>query len=89
MEKIDNRLSEEFRAYVRLLKDARVHSTHLTRLEGVLVPYHYGMWLMDMGEGKVLLSITEWGGPCWNELLHSKINTEANRCIPCPFACRP
>ncbi|KAJ7741365.1 hypothetical protein B0H16DRAFT_1694062 [Mycena metata] len=73
-----------YRAYQRLLMDADFHSTHLSDADGhgVLVPAHYGMWLMDTGNwaGKVFLSITQWCGISWNEISYTKANTEANRC---------
>ncbi|KAJ7728850.1 hypothetical protein DFH07DRAFT_998708 [Mycena maculata] len=59
-----DRKSLTFETYVRLLLDARFHSQHLVRAEGVFVPRHYGMWLMDTGDwaGQVLCSITQWCG---------------------------
>ncbi|KAJ7146231.1 hypothetical protein C8R44DRAFT_10072 [Mycena epipterygia] len=76
-----DRRTNTFRAYHRLVKDAKFHATHLIPIEGLLVPFHYGMWLMDTGEwaGKVLFSITQWCGMPWSELSHTKLNTEANR----------
>ncbi|KAF7337840.1 hypothetical protein MVEN_02006900 [Mycena venus] len=67
----------------RLIKDAKFHSTHLADVEGLIVPIHYGMWLMDTGEwaGKVLFSITQWCGMSWNELSYTRMNTEANRIL--------
>ncbi|KAJ7464674.1 hypothetical protein B0H11DRAFT_2284954 [Mycena galericulata] len=75
--------SNSFQAYARLVKDARFHSTHLRRIEGSIVPVHYGMWLMDTGDwaGKVLISITQYCGISWNELRHTKMNTQANRLL--------
>ncbi|KAJ7780846.1 hypothetical protein DFH07DRAFT_1022969 [Mycena maculata] len=77
------RTSLTFQTYVRLLLDARFHSQHLVRAEGVFVPRHYGMWLMDTGDwaGQVLCSITQWCGKSWNELSRTDMNTEANRIL--------
>ncbi|KAJ7728846.1 hypothetical protein DFH07DRAFT_969747 [Mycena maculata] len=78
-----NRKSSTWHTYVRLLKDARFHSEYLFKAEGVFVPLHYGMWLMDTKDwaGKVLCSITQWCGKSWNELLRTDMNTEANRIL--------
>ncbi|KAJ7728853.1 hypothetical protein DFH07DRAFT_998713 [Mycena maculata] len=77
------RTSLTFQTYVRLLLDARFHSQHLVRAEGVFVPRHYGMWLMDTGDwaGQVLCSITQWCGKSWNELSCTDMSTEANRIL--------
>ncbi|KAJ6561122.1 hypothetical protein DFH09DRAFT_1279366 [Mycena vulgaris] len=71
-----NTHSTTFRVCDRLVKDAKFHSTHLLSAEGLFVPLHYGMWVMDTGEwaGK-------WCGIPWNELVHTKMNTEANRIL--------
>ncbi|KAJ7617502.1 hypothetical protein DFH06DRAFT_1483551 [Mycena polygramma] len=75
--------SHSWLALVRLIEDAKFHSTHLVPLEGQIVPVHYGMWLMDTGAwgGKVLFSITQWCGVSFNELSYTKLNTEANRIL--------
>ncbi|KAJ6504683.1 hypothetical protein C8R47DRAFT_1192578 [Mycena vitilis] len=75
--------SKSWLALGRLIEDAKFHSTHLVPLEGLIVPIHYGMWLMDTGAwgGKVLFSITQWCGVSFNELSHTKLNTEANRIL--------
>ncbi|KAJ7143573.1 hypothetical protein C8R43DRAFT_1237899 [Mycena crocata] len=72
-----------FRTYLRLLKDARFHSKYLDAAEGLLVPMHYGMWLMDTGDwaGKVLCSITQWCGQPWSALSRTKLNTRANKIL--------
>ncbi|KAJ7143574.1 hypothetical protein C8R43DRAFT_1130644 [Mycena crocata] len=72
-----------FDTYIRLLKDARFHSKHLVEAEGVFVPSHYGMWLMDTGEwaGKVLCSITTWCGKTWLDLSRMKMDTRANKIL--------
>ncbi|KAJ7143567.1 hypothetical protein C8R43DRAFT_568930 [Mycena crocata] len=72
-----------FRTYLRLLKDARFYSKHLDAAEGLLVPMHYGMWLMDTGDwaGKVLCSITQWCGQPWSALCRTKMNTRANKIL--------
>ncbi|KAJ7617500.1 hypothetical protein DFH06DRAFT_1237902 [Mycena polygramma] len=74
--------SNNFRALNRLVEDAKFHSTHLTRAEGRVVPIHYGLWAIDTGDwaGKILFSLTQWGGIPWTELLYS-INTEENRIL--------
>ncbi|KAJ7141300.1 hypothetical protein C8R44DRAFT_763158 [Mycena epipterygia] len=76
-------LSNSFNAYLRLVRDARFHSTHLLDVEGRVAPQHYGLWMMDTGAwaGKVLFSITQWCGRTWAELSQSNLNTEANRCL--------
>jgi hypothetical protein len=63
------------------VKDAKFHSTYLAYAEGLMVPIHYGMWQMDTGDwaSKILFSITQWCGISWNELSHTRMNTEANR----------
>jgi len=75
--------SNRYRAFARLVKDAKFHSTRLTEMEGIMVPIHYGMWLMNTGDwaGKVLFSITQWCGVSWNELSYTGMNTEANRIL--------
>ncbi|KAJ7728840.1 hypothetical protein DFH07DRAFT_220798 [Mycena maculata] len=75
-----DRKSLTFRTYVRLLKDARFHSKHLVKAEGLFVPVHYGLWLMETGDwaGNVVCSITQWCGKSWNELSRTDMNTEAN-----------
>ncbi|KAJ6504656.1 hypothetical protein C8R47DRAFT_1209927 [Mycena vitilis] len=72
-----------YRVFSKLLRDAKFHSTHLVESEGYIVPAHYGMWIMDMGDwgGKVFFSITEWGGTPWNALARTGMNTEANRIL--------
>jgi hypothetical protein len=82
-EVIRHKQSNEYRAFSRLVKDAKFHATYLGDAEGFNVPIHYGMWLMDTGDwaGKVLFSITQWCGISWNELSHTRMNTEANRCV--------
>ncbi|KAJ6504686.1 hypothetical protein C8R47DRAFT_1103220 [Mycena vitilis] len=74
--------SDNFRALNRLVEDAKFHSAHLKGAEGLVVPAHYGMWVIDTGDwaGKILFSLTQWGGIPWTELLYS-INTEANRIL--------
>ncbi|KAJ6504662.1 hypothetical protein C8R47DRAFT_1103103 [Mycena vitilis] len=74
--------SNNFRALNRLVEDAKFHSSHLSRAEGRVVPIHYGMWAIDTGDwaGKILFSLTQWGGIPWTELLYS-INTEENRIL--------
>ncbi|KAJ7728847.1 hypothetical protein DFH07DRAFT_1066344 [Mycena maculata] len=78
-----NRESLTWHTYVRLLKDARFHSKYLTKAEGVFVPLHYGLWLMETGDwaGNVICSITQWCGKSWNELSRTDMNTEANRIL--------
>ncbi|KAJ7160121.1 hypothetical protein C8R46DRAFT_363315 [Mycena filopes] len=78
-----HKTSPRHRAYQRLLRDAEFHLAHLSELEGVLVPVHYGMWLMDTGKWarKVLLSITQWCGMSWRDLCWTRANTEANRIL--------
>ncbi|KAJ7368489.1 hypothetical protein DFH08DRAFT_831539 [Mycena albidolilacea] len=80
---ICHKKSKRFRAFARLVKDADFHCTRLDEIEGSIVPIHYGMWLMDTGDwaGKVLFSITQWCGISWNELSHTRMNTEANRIL--------
>ncbi|KAJ7080538.1 hypothetical protein C8R44DRAFT_754297 [Mycena epipterygia] len=75
--------SNTFQTYARLVKDAKFHAAHLINVEGLLVPFHYGMWIMDTGDwaGKVLFSITQWCGMSWHELSRTKMNTEANRIL--------
>ncbi|KAJ7439230.1 hypothetical protein FB451DRAFT_1192271 [Mycena latifolia] len=75
--------SSTFQVYDRLVADAIFHSTHLLDAEGLFVPLHYGMWVMDTGDwaGKVLFSITQWCGVPWNDLAETKMNTEANRIL--------
>ncbi|KAJ6536566.1 hypothetical protein DFH09DRAFT_1283778 [Mycena vulgaris] len=77
--------SSAFCAYARLLTDAKFHSKYLVKAEGVLVPLHYGLWLMDTGDwgGKVLCSITQWCGRSWYDLSRtdSEMNTEANKIL--------
>ncbi|KAJ7143575.1 hypothetical protein C8R43DRAFT_1237901 [Mycena crocata] len=72
-----------FNTYLRLLKDAHFHSKHLVKAEGMIVPSHYGMWLMDTGDwaGKVLCSITQWCGKTWLELSRDKMDTLANKIL--------
>ncbi|KAK7019285.1 hypothetical protein R3P38DRAFT_3199482 [Favolaschia claudopus] len=45
-------------AYDRLMKDAMFHSDHLEGVQGLPVPKHYGMWIMNTGgwAGIVLFS---------------------------------
>ncbi|KAJ7503022.1 hypothetical protein B0H11DRAFT_2274424 [Mycena galericulata] len=76
-----DRASMTFETYARLVRDAKIHSMHLVEIEGVFVPRHYGMWVMNTGDwaGKVLFSITQWCGKPWNELSRTDMNTEANR----------
>ncbi|KAJ7464827.1 hypothetical protein B0H11DRAFT_2051554 [Mycena galericulata] len=78
-----DRQSMTFQSYVRLLKDAKFHSRHLVKAEGVFVPRHYGIWLMDTGDwaGKVVCSITQWCGNPWNELSRTDMNTQKNRIL--------
>ncbi|KAJ7160110.1 hypothetical protein C8R46DRAFT_363040 [Mycena filopes] len=75
--------SAQYAAYRRLIDDAKFHSSCLPEAEGSLVPRHYGIWLMETGDwaGQIMFSLTQWGGISWNELLHSKFNTEANRIL--------
>ncbi|KAJ7709825.1 hypothetical protein B0H17DRAFT_239879 [Mycena rosella] len=75
--------SSTFRVYDRLVQDAKFHSTYLTGAEGSFVPIHYGMWVMETGDwaGKVLFSLTQWCGIPWNELRHTKLDTQANRIL--------
>ncbi|KAJ6484348.1 hypothetical protein C8R47DRAFT_1321448 [Mycena vitilis] len=75
--------SNRYRALDRLIEDAKFHSNHLGGCEGWIVPFHYGMWIMDTGDwaGQVLLSITQWCGISWHELSYTKMNTEANRIL--------
>ncbi|KAJ7100138.1 hypothetical protein B0H15DRAFT_1018416 [Mycena belliarum] len=75
--------SSSFQVFEKLVKDAEFHSNHLRNLEGVYVPLHYGMWIMDTGDwaGKVVFSLTQWCGSSWNELQHTTLNTEANRIL--------
>ncbi|KAJ7355611.1 hypothetical protein DFH08DRAFT_852995 [Mycena albidolilacea] len=80
---IRHKNSKRFQAFSRLVRDAQFHSAHLDEIEGLIVPIHYGMWLMDTGDwaGKVLFSITQWCGISWNELSYTRMNTEANRIL--------
>ncbi|KAJ7880357.1 hypothetical protein B0H14DRAFT_3434603 [Mycena olivaceomarginata] len=80
---IRHKNSKRFQAFARLVRDAQFHSAHLDEIEGLIVPIHYGMWLMDTGDwaGKVLFSITQWCGISWNELSYTRMNTEANRIL--------
>ncbi|KAJ7126175.1 hypothetical protein C8R44DRAFT_121306 [Mycena epipterygia] len=80
-----DRASFSYQAYIKLLKDARFHAQHLVQAEGLFVPRHYGMWLVDTGEwaGKVLCSITQWCGRSWRDLSRTKLNTDANRYARC------
>ncbi|KAJ7100142.1 hypothetical protein B0H15DRAFT_509812 [Mycena belliarum] len=75
--------SASFQVYDKLVRDAEFHSNHLRGLEGVHVPLHYGMWIMDTGDwaGTVLFSLTQWCGTSWNELQYTTLNTEANRIL--------
>ncbi|KAJ7160094.1 hypothetical protein C8R46DRAFT_362669 [Mycena filopes] len=75
--------SPQYAAYRRLIGDAKFHSNHLPEAEGSLVPRHYGIWLMETGDwaGQIMFSLTQWGGVSWNELSHSRFNTEANRIL--------
>ncbi|KAJ7804489.1 hypothetical protein B0H14DRAFT_2883860 [Mycena olivaceomarginata] len=75
--------SSTYQAYARLVQDAIFHSTRLFRVEGIFVPQHYGMWIMDTGEwaGTVLFSITQWCGQSWYDLSQTNLNTEANRML--------
>ncbi|KAJ7100148.1 hypothetical protein B0H15DRAFT_927685 [Mycena belliarum] len=75
--------SSSFQVCEKLVKDAEFHSNYLCNLEGVYVPLHYGMWIMDTGDwaGKVVFSLTQWCGSSWNELQHTTLNTEANRIL--------
>jgi hypothetical protein len=78
---IRDKKSKRYRTLSRLVKDAKFHSTYLAYAEGLMVPIHYGMWQMDTGDwaSKILFSITQWCGISWNELSHTRMNTEANR----------
>ncbi|KAJ7244987.1 hypothetical protein B0H12DRAFT_793525 [Mycena haematopus] len=80
---IGRKNSKRSRTLARLMKDARFHSAHLEEIEGLYVPIHYGMWLMDTGDlaGKVLFSIPQWCGISWHELSHTAMRTEANRIL--------
>ncbi|KAF7298769.1 hypothetical protein MIND_00824500 [Mycena indigotica] len=71
--------SEILQRYKRLLRDAKFHSTHLRTAGGYLVPRHYGIWLMDTGNwaGKVIVSITQWCGIAFSELVFHQKDTEA------------
>ncbi|KAJ6543907.1 hypothetical protein B0H19DRAFT_1380288 [Mycena capillaripes] len=79
----ENTDSLAFQAYEKLIEDATFHSTNLVSAEGVLVPQHYGLWLLDTGDwgGKVVCSITQWCGRSWYELSRTPLNTEANRIL--------
>ncbi|KAJ6584103.1 hypothetical protein DFH09DRAFT_266631 [Mycena vulgaris] len=78
-----NPQSNTFKVSNRLLRDAKFHSTHLTKAEGFFVPFHYGVWLMDTGKwaGKVLFSLMQWVGTPWTVLSQTVMNTEANRIL--------
>ncbi|KAJ7160095.1 hypothetical protein C8R46DRAFT_1194548 [Mycena filopes] len=80
---VRQRASPQYKAYERLIQDAKFHSNYLSEAEGSFVPRHYGMWLMDTGEwaGQILFSLSQWGGVSWTELSHTKFNTEANRIL--------
>jgi hypothetical protein len=82
-EVIRHKKSNRYRAFSRLVEDAKFHSTYLAYAEGLTVPIHYGMWVMDTGDwaGNVLFSLTQWCGMSWNELSYTRMNTEANRCV--------
>ncbi|KAJ7608551.1 hypothetical protein FB45DRAFT_1010857 [Roridomyces roridus] len=77
--------SQSLQAYHRLIRDAQFHSEHLhdSKIRGILVPVHYGMWFTNTGNwaGKVIMSITQYCGAHWNDLRNSKMNTEANRVL--------
>ncbi|KAJ7100073.1 hypothetical protein B0H15DRAFT_927638 [Mycena belliarum] len=75
--------STPFKVYEKLVNDAVFHSNHLRDLEGVYVPLHYGLWIMDAGDwaGTVLFSLTQWCGTSWNELQYTTLNTAANRIL--------
>ncbi|KAJ7701425.1 hypothetical protein B0H17DRAFT_1128222 [Mycena rosella] len=62
--------SNTFQVYLRLVKDAKFHATHLADFEGLIVPLHYGI-------------ITQWAGTSWRELAFTRLNTEANRIVVC------
>ncbi|KAK7038225.1 hypothetical protein R3P38DRAFT_3182324 [Favolaschia claudopus] len=73
--------TDPYKAYVRLVKDAKFHSDHLEGVEELPVPVHYGLWAMNTGDwaGTVLFSLTQYCGISWNELCDTRFNTEANR----------
>ncbi|KAJ7913555.1 hypothetical protein B0H13DRAFT_491393 [Mycena leptocephala] len=75
--------SNRYRAFARLVEDAKFHSTYLAYAEGLMVPIHYGMWVTDTGDwaGTVLFSLSQWCGMSWNELSYTRMNTEANRIL--------
>ncbi|KAF7305993.1 hypothetical protein HMN09_00753800 [Mycena chlorophos] len=52
-------------------------------LTGILVPRHYGIWMMNTGSwaGVVLFSVTEWCGVPWKTLMGTKLDTPANRLL--------
>ncbi|KAK7038226.1 hypothetical protein R3P38DRAFT_3182325 [Favolaschia claudopus] len=78
---LENLESNPANAYDRLMKDAVFHSDHLEGVQGLPVPKHYGMWIMNTGDwaGMVLFSLTQFCGVAWNELQYTKFNTLANR----------
>ncbi|KAJ7627549.1 hypothetical protein DFH06DRAFT_1141711 [Mycena polygramma] len=80
---INSPSDERRRAYDRLMREAKFHSTHLVSSERYIVPIHYGMWVMDTGRwaGKAFFSVTQWCGVSWNGLSHTEMNTEANRIL--------
>ncbi|KAF7299636.1 hypothetical protein HMN09_00969000 [Mycena chlorophos] len=67
--------------YSNLVQDAKFYTQHLRFAAGLIVPIHFGMWLMDTGEwaGKVLVSITQWCGTSWRSLMDTKYDTLENR----------
>nr|GAT52260.1 predicted protein [Mycena chlorophos] len=67
--------------YSNLVQDAKFYTQHLRFAAGLIVPIHFGMWLMDTGEwaGKVLVSITQWCGTSWRSLMDTKYDTLDNR----------
>ncbi|KAK7038230.1 hypothetical protein R3P38DRAFT_2905120, partial [Favolaschia claudopus] len=69
------------KTYDRLMKDAMFHSDHLEGVQGLPVPKHYGMWIMNTDDwaGVVVFSLTQFCGIAWNELKCTRFNTEANR----------
>ncbi|KAK7019504.1 hypothetical protein R3P38DRAFT_3553146 [Favolaschia claudopus] len=73
--------TDPYKAYVRLVKDAKFHSDHLEGVKELPVPVHYGLWAMNTGDwaGTVLFSLTQYCGISWNELCDTRFNTEANR----------
>ncbi|KAJ7094504.1 hypothetical protein B0H15DRAFT_125628 [Mycena belliarum] len=75
--------SKRYRVYNNLMNDAVFHAAHLASIEGLYVPRHYGMWIMDTGKwaGKVLFSLNQWCGVSWRELSFTKFNTEANKVL--------